>query len=31
MVITGKGRLVSDIWLETPNQDISTEDIILIT
>ena len=30
-MITGKGRLGPDIWLETPNQDTGTEDMILIT
>ena len=29
MVITGEGRSSPDIWPEIPNQDISTEDIIL--
>ncbi len=31
MVMTGEGRSGLDIWPKTPNQDTSTEEMILIT
>lgn len=30
MVITGEGQMSPDIWPKTPNQNINTEDMIII-